>query len=100
MRSQVAKFLRLAVQSWNSVVKFRDKILNAHSAKSKFRGDNFTHGKFCVGNFKILKFSLSKIERAEIPYPRKIEAKFNPAILKLAILKFSCLPRRPADHKC
>ena len=71
-------------------MKFRDKIPNTHSAKSKFRDVNF----------KIIKFSLSKIERAEIPYPRKIEAKFNLAILKLAILKFSCLPRRPADRKC
>ena len=99
MRLQVAKFLRLAVQSWNSAVKFCDKIPNAHSAKSKFRGVNF----------KIIKFSLSKIGSEQ----NLILVKFDPtkfrlasaansnlAILKLAILKFSCLPRRPADHKC
>ena len=99
MRSQVAKFLGLAVQSWNSDVKFRDKILNARSAKSKFRGVNF----------KIIKFSLSKIGSEQnltlVKFdPTKFRlasaANSNLAILKLAILKFSCLPRRPADHKC
>ncbi|EEV17951.1 hypothetical protein CAMGR0001_1724 [Campylobacter gracilis RM3268] len=42
MRSQVVKFLRLAVRFWNSTVKFCDKIPNASSKKSKFRSDNFT----------------------------------------------------------
>lgn len=99
MRLQVAKFLRLAVQSWDSAVKFCDKIPNLRSEKSKFRGVNF----------KILKFSLSKMGREQnltlVKFrPTKFRlasaANSNLAILKLAILKFSYLPRRPADHKC
>ena len=99
MRLQVAKFLRLAVQFWNSTVKFCDKIRNVRSKKSKFRDVNF----------KILKFSLNKMGREQ----NLILVKFDPtkfrlasaansnlAISKLAILKFSCLPRRRADRKC
>ena len=90
-------------------MKFCDKIPNACSEKSKFRSDNFTHGKFCVGNFKILKFSLSKMGREQnltlVKFdPTKFRlasaANSNLAISKLAILKFSYLPRRPADRKC
>ncbi len=80
-------------------MKFRDKIPNTHSAKSKFRDVNF----------KIIKFSLSKMEREQnltlVKFdPTKFRlasaANSNLAILKLAILKFSCLPRRRADRKC
>ena len=99
MRSRVVKFLRLAVQSWNSAVKFCDKIPNTHSAKSKFRDINF----------KIIKFNLSKMGREQNLTLVKFDpTKFrlasaensNLAISKLAILKFSCLPRHPADRKC
>ena len=99
MRLQVAKFLRLAVQSWNSVVKFATKFQMLIAKNQKFRDVNFKIIKFSLSkmgseqNLTLVKFDPTKFRLASA-------ANSNLAILKLAILKFSCLPRHPADRKC